>query len=304
MSEERIRQLEKMVADQTNENRYLRLEVITQKQKAEMLETQKTLAQKDLEIHLLKEGGGRGDHKALELERRDAAIEIKSATIEALKAKHKLMQKELKECKQKLAEGGAGGEQFCKEEDEEENGVDAAVEIGQRKHASLKKSDRLCLVMWKAPKPMHAVHFNRLGAFVKACSFVVIDSEEDDDVDSDDEGTRKRARKQENREWLGLLELEVPCAFDEVARLLKRLGQNDVLFGPVFVQSEQQVWQKTKGSYQAGRVPVRLSMLRGIAVDDNFMRQSKKIIADYIISQKDRHFSSDDSWLYLSKVLD
>jgi hypothetical protein len=212
------------------------------------------------------------------------------------------MQKELKECKQKLAEGGAGGEQLCKEEDEED-GVDAAVEIGQRKHASLKKSDRLCLVMWKAPKPMHAVHFNRLGAFVKACSFVVIDSE-DDDVDSGDEGTRKRARKQENREWLGLLELEVPCAFDEVARLLKRLGQNDVLFGPVFVQSEQQVWQKTKGSYQAGRVPVRLSMLRGIAVDDNFMRQSKKIIADYIISQKDRHFSSDDSWLYLSKVLD
>lgn len=299
MSDDRLRELESAVAAQATEITILRSQLSEHKQKAEMLEAQKALAQKDLEIHLLKEGGGRGEHKALELERRDAAIETKSATIEALKAKHKLLQKEFKEFKKKVAESGAVDDRA--NDDEEEDGVDAAVEIGQRKHVNLKKIDRLCLVMWKAPAPMHAVHFNQLGTFVKASSFLAIDQEEEDD-EYDEERTRKR-RRPENREWLGLLELEAPMAFDEVGRLLKRLGQNDVLFGPVFVQSEQQVWQKVKGSYQPGRVSVRLSLLRSIAVDDNFMRQSKKVISDFIVSQKDRHFSSDDSWLYLSKVM-
>ena len=285
MSDERIRWLEKAVADQMHENRCLRLELSEQKQRMEMLEAQKALAEKDLEIHRLKEGGDakEGELKALalELERRDAVIETKSATIEALKAQHKLLQKQLRDSKQT---SGA-----------EANSIDAAEEIEHRRHANLKKSDRLYLVMWKAPGPMHAVHFNQLGTFVKACSFLAVDEE-------DHEEERKR-RRPVNREWLGLLELEVPCAVDEVGRLLKRLGQNDVLFGPVFVQSETQVWQKVKGGYQPGRVPVRLSLLRSIVADDNFMRQSKKIISDYIVSQKDRHFSSDDSWLYLSQVM-
>lgn len=305
MSEERVRELEKAVSDQMNENRRLRLELSAQKQTMEVLETQKTLAQKELELNQLKEnssGGAKDDDgkvKALELERKDAEIEAKDATIEALKARHKLVMREMKECKQKLAASGA---MEADEEGEKEDAVQIAVDIGQRKHVTLKGGNRLCLAMWKAPYQLHAVHFNHFQPFVKACSSVVM---EFDDEDDDEWRSARKRRRPENKEWIGLLELDAPFVFDEVAPVLKRLGENDLLFGPVFLQSEMQVWKKGKnGAYQTGRMPVRLSTLRRISVDDNFMRQSRQIIADFIISQRDRHFSSDDSWLYLSKVMD
>jgi hypothetical protein len=290
-NEDRIEQLQAELLKQSGELRTMHTELREKEKRAETVqeEAQKALAQKDLEIQQLKEGSGSSADlrmKTLELESRDA-------TIQALKAKHKLVQKELKECKEKgVVEGG---------EDDDEDTVRSAVDIGQRKHAQLKNNSRLCLVMWKAPKQMHAVHFNLFRQFVKGCSSVMVDDGEEEDG----EGRTRKRRRPTNKEWLGLLELEAPFVFEEVEGLLKTLGQNDLLVGPVFLQSEMQVWKKGKGgAYQTGRMPARLSTLRGINVDDNFNRQSKQIISDFIVSQKDRHFSSDDSWMYMTKVMD
>jgi hypothetical protein len=279
MSDDRLRELENVVAAQVTQINMLQSQLSEQKLKAEMLEAQKALAHRDLEIHLLKEGGDNLKIKALELETRDA-------TIEALKAKNRLLQMELKERKQKGAANHSDDE-------------DSAVDIGKRQHANLKNRNGLCLVMWRGQRPMHAAHFNQLGSFVKACSLLAVDED-----DEDDEPESKKRKKPETRNWLGLLELEKPFSFEEVERSLKLLGQNDALIGPVFLQREKEVLTRGKTGSIGSVMPVKLSFLRGIETHDNFMRQSKQIISDFVLARKDRNFSRDDSWLYLHKVME
>jgi hypothetical protein len=286
------------------------------------MEVQRLLAAKDLEIQRLKEGGRNDDTmhvKVLVLEQKTRSLELekKDATIEALKAKTRLTVMELKALKSKAAVAAKGvdtdGESG--DEAEEEDPVQRAVEIGQRKHVNLKRVDRLWLVKWTGSQRMHAEHFNHLKAFVRAVSSVVLewedDSDEEDGVDEGEPSSKKRGgRKRKRRgavskERLALLELERPMAYEDVAALVRALCDLDLLIGPVYLQSEFQVWPKGKDApINPGRWMVRVSWLRTVLANDNFMRQSRQYIEDYIMGRKDRHFSCDDCWLFLTKLAD
>jgi len=41
-----------------------------------------------------------------------------------------------------------------------------------------------------------------------------------------------------------------------------------------------------------------------IKVDDNFMRQSKSVMYDYILAHPQRHGSCDDVWVYLTRIME
>jgi len=281
--EERLRRMEeRSMVDATKQNELLAL-LREKDRQIEMSETQKALAQKDLEILRLKEAGGgaigsdderiRTKMLELEAERSKDAVQSKEATIEALVLKNKLVHKELKECRAKLraatksgGEGGAAPQEEADNEDgvEKMTDVEHAEDIGQRRHARLGSKGRLFLLMWKAPKQMHPVHFNQCGAFVKAVSSTAVELEDDDD--DEPFAPRRKKRAVVNKEWLGLVELETAMPFDAVEQHLKALGRNDMIVGPVFLESEQQLLVRPKTAAglmnQRPRAQVKVSFLR------------------------------------------
>lgn len=347
MAEDRIRELEAALAETNAalletksalsgakcKNESLEMQLNEHTRRMDRLETQTALAlaQKDSEMQRVTEAGSEREsdlktkllevelerHKLeverhkLEVERSKSEVKSTKVTLDALALKNKLVHKELKECKQKmkLAAGGAAEEEEDDDDGVKERMTDAehAEDIGQRKHARLSSSGRLYMVMWKAPKQMHAAQFNELGAFVKAVSCTVVELDDDDDEEERFFASKRRKRRAPvNKEWLGILELEAPMPFKEVERRLKALGQNDIVVGPVYLESEQQVLVRPKGGAtpQTWRMQIKLSFLRKINVDDNFMRQSKRLMYDYIIAHKDRQASCEDVWICLTRVME
>jgi hypothetical protein len=344
--DDRLLALERALAAQAEQNTALLSQLGEQRSRVEALEVQKALAEKDLavqrllaakdlEIQRLREGAGGGGRSeeamrskvlALEQKTRSLELEKKDATIEALRAKTRLTARELKALKSKTAVAAKGAyvepeeqEEESGDEAEEQDPVQRAVEIGQRKHVNLKRVDRLWLVKWTGPQRMHAVHFNHLTVFVRAVSSVVLEWEDDvDDTEEEEEADEERVPKKKrgggrkrkrhghvNKERLALLELERPMAYEDVAALVRALCDLDLLIGPVYLQSEFQVWPKGKDApINPGRWMVRVSWLRTVLANDNFMRQSRQYIEDYIMGRKDRHFSCDDCWLFLTKLAD
>jgi hypothetical protein len=324
--DDRLLALERALAAHADQNTALRQQLSEQQSRVESMEVQRLLAAKDLEIQRLKEGGRNDDTmhvKVLALEQKTRSLELekKDATIEALKAKTRLTAMELKALKSKAAVAatakGADTDGESGDEAEEEDPVQRAVEIGQRKHVNLKRVDRLWLVKWTGSQRMHAVHFNHLQVFVRAVSSVVLewedDTDEEDGVDEGGErpsskkrGGRKRKRRGAvSKERLALLELERPMGYEEVAALLRALCDLDLLIGPVYLQSEFQVWPKGRDApINPGRWSVRVSWLRTLLANDNFIRRSRQYIEEYIMARLDRHFSCDDIWLFLTKLAD
>jgi hypothetical protein len=324
--DDRLLALERALAAHADQNTALRQQLSEQQSRVESMEVQRLLAAKDLEIQRLKEGGRNDDTmhvKVLALEQKTRSLELekKDATIEALKAKTRLTAMELKALKSKAAVAatakGVDTDGESGDEAEEEDPVQRAVEIGQRKHVNLKRVDRLWLVKWTGSQRMHAVHFNHLQVFVRAVSSVVLewedDTDEEDGVDEGGErpsskkrGGRKRKRRGAvSKERLALLELERPMGYEEVAALLRALCDLDLLIGPVYLQSEFQVWPKGRDApINPGRWSVRVSWLRTLLANDNFIRRSRQYIEEYIMARLDRHFSCDDIWLFLTKLAD
>ena len=341
--DDRLLALERALAAQAEQNTALLSQLGEQRSRVEALEVQKALAEKDLavqrllaakdlEIQRLREGAGGGGRSeeamrskvlALEQKTRSLELEKKDATIEALRAKTRLTARELKALKSKTAVAAKGAyvepeeEGESGDEAEEQDPVQRAVEIGQRKHVNLKRVDRLWLVKWTGSQRMHAVHFNHLQVFVRAVSSVVLewedDTDEEDGVDEGGErplskkrGGRKRKRRGAvSKERLALLELERPMGYEEVAALLRALCDLDLLIGPVYLQSEFQVWPKGRDApINPGRWSVRVSWLRTLLANDNFIRRSRQYIEEYIMARLDRHFSCDDIWLFLTKLAD
>jgi len=158
----------------------------------------KAMAEKDLEIVKVKH--------AAEMEAKNHQMELERVKHEAERA-----QWELK---------AAGVRQGQRDETERDFSRDPEVPqqpTGQ--HANLKAASAcLWLALYGAPKRMDACHFNRHSAFVKACSSILVDREEDT--------------------WIALIELEKPMSIADLTKELKPLAK-EVVFSVLRSASSQ-----------------------------------------------------------------
>jgi len=164
--------------------------------------------------------------KDLEIEKARHAAEIEAVKNEAkIKDMEKSHQMELEKVKHDAERAqwelkAAGNRQSQRDEIDRDFTRDPAVSQPTGQHANPKAAPAcLWLALYGSPQRMDACHFNRHSAFVKACSSILVDREEDT--------------------WIALIELEKPMSIADLTKELKPLAK-EVVFSVLHPASSQQ----------------------------------------------------------------
>ena len=218
----------------------------------------KAMAEKDLEIEKAKHAA---EIEAVKNEAKIKDLE-KSHQIELERVKHEAERAQWELKAASIRQG---------QRDEPERDFTREPEVPQPtgQHANLKAASAcLWLALYGAPKRMDACHFNRHSAFVKACSSILVDREDDT--------------------WIALIELEKPMNIADLTKELKPLAKEvffvfelylfpivitppqDVFTGPVFLESRG--GRTTKNFDSAALLEAK---------GDYFNRESRKLIVQY-----------------------
>ena len=166
-------------------------------------EMAKTMAEKDLECEKVK-------HTAeMQVERtkyeNEAKIKEMEKThqIELERSKHSVERAQWELKAAEIRQAQRDGQETVKPE------IFKPVELPPSQHANLRANAAcLWLAMYDAEQKKDAIDFNQINTFAKACSSVMID--------------------RENDTWVGLIELERPMVFADLANEMKLLAQKVV----------------------------------------------------------------------------